>query len=152
MTRQPIDESGNLQPQWLIPTGVFVVTLRSGDRTNAYAAGWVTRISESPVVVQVAAKGFVPTSYALNQNYPNPFNPSTEIAFALPQSGHVTLTVYNILGQAVKTLADEEMSAGPHQVTWDGSANGGSVAASGIYFYRLQANDFVATKKMTLLK
>jgi flavin reductase (DIM6/NTAB) family NADH-FMN oxidoreductase RutF len=54
VTRQPIDESGNLQPQWLIPTGVFVVTLRSGDRTNAYAAGWVTRISESPVVVQVA--------------------------------------------------------------------------------------------------
>lgn len=105
-----------------------------------------------PVVVQVAQKGVVPTSYALNQNYPNPFNPSTEIAFALPQTGHVTLTVYNILGQSVKTLVDEEMSAGPHQVTWDGTANGGSVAASGIYFYRIQANDFTATKKMTLLK
>lgn len=69
MTQQPIDESGALQPQWLIPTGVFVVTLRSGDRINAYAAGWVTRISESPVVVQVAVweKNY---SYELAQDCP----------------------------------------------------------------------------------
>ncbi len=106
-----------------------------------------------PVVVQVsAAKGSVPSSYSLNQNYPNPFNPSTEIAFALPQSGHVSLTVYNVLGQSVKTLIDGTLEAGTHQVTWDGTDSHGSVTASGIYFYRIQADNFVATKKMTLLK
>ena len=106
-----------------------------------------------PVVVPVAAaRASLPTTYALNQNYPNPFNPSTEIAFALPSAGRVTLTVYNVLGQAVKTLVDGDLEAGSHQVTWDGTSNGGSVAASGIYFYRIQASNFVATKKMTLLK
>lgn len=111
-----------------------------------------TPIFEPVVVPVAAAKNAVPTSYSLNQNYPNPFNPSTEIAFALPQAGHVSLTVYNVLGQSVRTLVDGDLEAGSHQVTWDGSDSRGSVTASGIYFYRIQTRDFVATKKMTLLK
>ena len=103
-----------------------------------------------PIVVELSR--IVPASYTLNQNYPNPFNPSTEIAFALPSASHVTLTVYNILGQSVKTLVDGDLTEGSHQVTWDGTDNGGSIVSSGIYFYRIQANNFVATKKMTLLK
>jgi hypothetical protein len=94
----------------------------------------------------------VPASYALNQNYPNPFNPSTEISFSLKQSGQVRLSVYNVLGQQVRTLINQEMTEGPHSVTWDGRSDNGSPAASGIYFYRIQANDYVDTRKMTLLK
>jgi hypothetical protein len=108
------------------------------------------------MTVQVEAAGSnptqVPTSYALNQNYPNPFNPSTELSFALKADGHVRLSVYNVLGQQVNTLVDEWMPAGNHSVTWNGRSSDGSPAASGIYFYRIQANDFVDTRKMTLLK
>jgi hypothetical protein len=109
-----------------------------------------------PMTIQVDAASSnptqVPTSYALNQNYPNPFNPSTEISFALKADGNVRLSVFNVLGQQVRTLVDEYMVAGPHSITWDGRSDNGSPAASGIYFYRIQANDFVDTRKMTLLK
>jgi len=89
----------------------------------------------------------VPTVYALNQNYPNPFNPSTEISFDLPAASHVELTVFNVLGQRVKTLVDADMEAGTHTVTWDASPY-----SSGVYFYRVSAKDFSMTKKMLLLK
>ncbi len=109
-----------------------------------------------PMTVNVTAAGSnptqVPTSYALNQNYPNPFNPSTEISFALKADGQVRLSVYNVLGQQVRTLIDEYMPAGNHSITWDGRSSDGSPASSGIYFYRIQANDYVDTRKMTLLK
>jgi hypothetical protein len=89
----------------------------------------------------------IPTTYALNQNYPNPFNPTTEIAFDLPEPSHVRLTIYNVLGQTVETLMDRDMEAGSHTVTWDASQN-----ASGVYFYRISANNFSDTKKMLMLK
>ena len=80
-------------------------------------------------------------------NYPNPFNPATEISFSLPSASHVKLEVFNVMGQKVATLVDGQFEAGEHVVRWDGSD-----AASGVYFYRLQAGDFVDTKKMMLLK
>ena len=89
----------------------------------------------------------LPDEYALNQNYPNPFNPSTEIAFDLPVASHVELTVFNILGQQVEKLVDGEREAGQHTVTWEASRY-----SSGVYFYRVQAKNFSATKKMLLLK
>jgi hypothetical protein len=96
--------------------------------------------------------GSLPTEYALEQNYPNPFNPSTQIGFALPTDSEVELSVFNILGQKVTTLALGRLPAGNHTTTWQGTdANGGAVA-SGIYFYRITANNFVETKKMMLLK
>ncbi len=88
----------------------------------------------------------VPESYELSQNYPNPFNASTVIKFGLPNDAHVTLDVFNILGQRVTTLKNEFMSAGQHQVTWN------SDEASGVYFYRLTTDEFSETRKMTLLK
>lgn len=94
----------------------------------------------------------IPTSYALEQNYPNPFNAGTVISFALPEASRVKVSVFNVLGQAVKVLADEDMSAGMQRVSWDGRDESGSSAASGVYFYRISANNFTATKKMTLLK
>ena len=89
----------------------------------------------------------VTANASLDQNYPNPFNPTTEIRFDLPQEGHVTLEVFNLLGQMVATLIDEKRDAGEHSVSW----NAGNVS-SGVYFYRLKVGEFVETKKMMLLK
>jgi len=94
----------------------------------------------------------LPQSYALGQNVPNPFNPSTSIEFAVPRSGDVKIEVFNVLGQKVKTLADEFMKAGYKRVDWDGTDQSGNSVASGVYLYRMSANDFGETKKMLLLK
>ena len=79
--------------------------------------------------------------------FPNPFNPATEIRFALPEASHVTIDIYNVMGQKVTTLVDEHRDAGRHTVRWDGS-----YAASGVYFYRIEAGSFVESRKMILLK
>ena len=95
----------------------------------------------------------VPVKYLLQQNYPNPFNPTTKIKFSIP--GHqvgqtflsVHLCIYDILGREVATLVNDKLSPGSYEVTWDGSN-----FSSGIYFYRLQTNDFTQTNKMVLIK
>jgi len=85
--------------------------------------------------------------FTLSQNYPNPFNPATEIAFSLPENSHITLTVFNALGQKVATLVDEKKGAGSYQVRWDGAG-----FPSGVYFYRLETQGFTKTIKMLLMK
>jgi len=97
------------------------------------------------------------TGYRLYANYPNPFsasseNPKTAIRFDLPIISHVTLTVYNVLGQKVKTLLDEQKFTGSHTVNWDGKNSLGQNLASGIYLYRIVAGNFVEVKKMFLLR
>jgi len=92
------------------------------------------------------------TRFELVGNYPNPFNPSTNIQYALPQRSEVVITIYNTIGQQVRTLLSETRSAGQHEVTWNGLDDAGQQVVSGIYFYRLQAADFVQTRKMMLLK
>jgi len=94
----------------------------------------------------------VPIAFALSQNYPNPFNPKTQISFALPVASKVTLKIYNITGQLVKTLVDAEIPAGHHTVTWSGTNSSGSEVGTGIYFYRLQTENFTSVKKMVLMK
>ncbi|MEE9555432.1 MAG: S8 family serine peptidase [candidate division Zixibacteria bacterium] len=94
----------------------------------------------------------LPTAYNLSQNYPNPFNPTTEIDFALPENGHVTLEVFNVLGQKVRTLVDEDMNAGYQSITWMGDDEQGNNVSSGIYLYKLEAGDKTFTKKMLMLK
>jgi len=89
----------------------------------------------------------VPEEYGLSANFPNPFNPSTEIGFSLPAASHVRLEIFNIVGQRVITLIDGRREAGYHSVVWDGRN-----VASGMYLYRLEADGFVSTKKMILLK
>jgi hypothetical protein len=89
----------------------------------------------------------IPETFVLHQNFPNPFNPTTVIQFGLPSDNLVLLEVYNILGQRVAVLVDEERTAGFHQVTFDGST-----LASGIYLYRLQAGTYSETKKFILIK
>ena len=95
-----------------------------------------------------------PTSaaFSFEQNYPNPFNPVTTFNFALPSAQHVTLEVFNILGQKVVTLIDAPYSAGPHTFEWNSSAADGSPVASGVYFAKFTAGDFQASKKMVVVK
>ena len=94
----------------------------------------------------------LPGTFELGQNYPNPFNPTTHIQFSLPHASHVRLEVYNILGRQVRLLIDQSLSAGAHEVTFDGNSESGNQLATGIYFYRLQAENFVETRKMMLIK
>jgi hypothetical protein len=94
----------------------------------------------------------LPFEYKLDPNYPNPFNPSTTIEFTLARRGHVRLEVFNILGQKVRVVADAEYTVGSHRVSWDGRDEGGRVAASGVYLYRITAGDYVKARKMVVLK
>ncbi|MBN2226687.1 MAG: T9SS type A sorting domain-containing protein [candidate division Zixibacteria bacterium] len=94
----------------------------------------------------------LPTTYGLSQNHPNPFNPSTTIAYSLENRTHVELAVFNLLGQHITTLVDDIKSAGEHNTTWDGKDAGGNPVSTGIYFYRLQSDNYIATRKMVLLR
>jgi hypothetical protein len=94
----------------------------------------------------------LPVSFQLYHNYPNPFNPVTTIRYDLPDASQVKLEVYNVLGQRVATLVDESQEAGQHQVDWNSVDSDGRPVASGIYFYRLTADEYIETKKMMLLK
>ena len=89
----------------------------------------------------------VPQEFSLSQNYPNPFNPVTTINFSIPSPGRVTLKIYNILGHHVETLFNNRLLAGTHAIQWNASTYAG-----GVYFYRLQINEFIETKKLLLLK
>ncbi len=93
-----------------------------------------------------------PNQFTLSQNYPNPFNPACEIGYILPTDCHVTLCIYNLLGQKVRVLVDEHQSAGLKSVKWDGKDNQNREVTSGVYFYSIEAGDFKDTKKMTLVK
>ena len=94
----------------------------------------------------------VPDDFYLSPCYPNPFNPTTTIPFGLPQAGHVRLTVFNILGQQVATLVDDDFAAGHHEVPWHGRSSSGNSVSSGVYFYRLETDTFMKTRKMLLIK
>ena len=112
----------------------------------------------NPTVVSTAtvaadAGQVIPDVFALNQNYPNPFNPSTQISFDVPSgSEFVTLTIYNLLGQNVKTLVNKVLSPGQYTFEWDAIDAMGFPAASGIYFYELRSESFIARKKMLLIR
>lgn len=100
-----------------------------------------------------ASPAFKPTTFKLTQNYPNPFNPSTTIMFDVPEDTHVSIRVYNVNGQLVRTLYEQDTSVGQHRVVWDAKDNNGRDVTSGVYFYRLEApNKFTTTKRMMLMK
>ncbi len=94
----------------------------------------------------------LPENFALMQNFPNPFNPSTNIVFSLPSRSEVKLEIFNILGRKIKTVVNEDLSAGRHQIKWDGKDEKGNDVSSGIYFYRLKTDEYTETRKMTLIK
>ena len=118
------------------------------------AEGWgpfslVRQFIVKPLSVALTDDG-LPQSYSLSQNFPNPFNPSTHIAFSLPKQSHVRLEVYNVLGEVVSTLVDEFRPAGHYTVLFSPSDRNGG--ASGVYFYRLTADDVSFSRKMLLIK
>jgi len=95
---------------------------------------------------------YLPHVFALQQNYPNPFNPTTLISYDLPNSTNVTLKIYNVQGQEIRTLVDEFQSAGVKSVVWDGLDASGNKVTSGVYFYQISAGDFSSHKKMLLIQ
>jgi hypothetical protein len=124
--------------------------LRLPDQT--FNAGQVCIIRETGVRDISASDAGVPEDYKLGQNYPNPFNAGTVIEFTNKTDGHVSLEVFNILGQHVVTLLDDYKDYGKYAVDWDGRDSRGEQVPSGMYFYRVRAGDFTAVKKMVLLK
>jgi len=94
------------------------------------------------------------TCYALNSNYPNPFNPTTQISYQLPKDGFVNLVVYNIIGQKVAELVNQEQASGKYTVKFDASTSSATASnlPSGVYIYKLQAGEFSDVKKMLLTK
>jgi hypothetical protein len=109
-------------------------------------------VNPSAEFIPVEIAGRLPNKFTLMQNYPNPFNAVTNIGFNLPLSQQVKLQVYDLLGRSVVTLHDGFLQAGSHAIEWDGRSAAGNELASGVYFYRLQAEDFDDTKKMLLIK
>jgi hypothetical protein len=94
----------------------------------------------------------VPNEFTVSQNYPNPFNPGTIINYSLPKSAFVTIKIYNILGQEVRTLINNQLQAGVYNVQWNSDNNFGQHVASGIYIYRVTAGQYIKSMKMILLK
>jgi len=114
---------------------------------DRYGAGVLAQQNISLTGVPSEPKDFLPLEFALEQNYPNPFNPSTTIEFALPSRAHVTLTLFNTLGQVVREVVNEEKEAGYYEVPFNAEG-----LASGVYFYRLKAGTFVETRKMVIVR
>lgn len=113
---------------------------------------WTITNLVSSDVNSIQSGEVLPTEFSLGQNYPNPFNPNTTFDFALPHLSQVKIDVFNVLGQKITTLAEGEYEAGNYSVNWDGTDDFGQAAATGIYFYRMNAGDFQETKKLMLLK
>ncbi|MCD4818808.1 MAG: T9SS type A sorting domain-containing protein [Candidatus Cloacimonetes bacterium] len=93
-----------------------------------------------------------PNIYSLSPNYPNPFNPETTIDFSLKETDNVSLKVYNIKGQLVKTLVNEKKETGNHSIVWNGKDNNDRKVSSGVYFYQINADEFTDVKKMMMIK
>ncbi|TFB08495.1 T9SS type A sorting domain-containing protein [Candidatus Marinimicrobia bacterium MT.SAG.3] len=94
----------------------------------------------------------IPQEYELYQNYPNPFNASTVIKYALPKSSTVSLVIYNLMGQKIMRWDENNVTPGYYEKIWNGKTDAGIPVSSGIYVYRINAGDFVETRKMVLLK
>ena len=120
-------------------------------KLDASADGSARVSSDQALSFSIAEEG-APREFSLEQNYPNPFNPTTAINYALKERVHVTLKVYNLLGQEVATLVDAYQGAGVHSVVWNGRSKAGAAVPSGTYFYHIAAGDFVAVRQMILLK
>lgn len=133
--------------EWTNGQWIYVGGEGSGGKVNA-----VVNKSGTYAVLYNPDHISVPKEFVLNQNFPNPFNPSTTIRYEVPSETRVTIKVYNLLGQEVKTLLDAVKGSGRYEIQWDGKNKSGKEVASGVYLYRLQADKFVKTRKMLLIK
>jgi hypothetical protein len=146
--------------RWNSVSGQWVLMGGTVDTSKNEITGTITEAGVYAAFTKQTATGIgdhergslLPEQFELNQNYPNPFNPSTTIRYALPSRSHVTLAIYNLLGQEVVRLVDENQASGWHTVIWDGRNSSGQLVASGVYFYKLTTDMFGASRKMLLLK
>ena len=128
-----------------------IIYLRNG--IVVVSGGRFRAVQDSTLVdVKLDEDPLIPAEFALRQNYPNPFNPTTTINFDLPHRSTVALSIFNMLGQRVATLVNEDKDAGRYEVVWDGRHDQGIQVSSGVYFYRLTADQFVETRKMLFMK
>lgn len=131
-------------PATALPDGDHILRLELNDRAGN-AGSWETSVDLAHVIP-------LATTPVLHPNYPNPFNPSTHLAFDLPESGFVRLTIYNVLGQEIIRLLDGSTEAGRHSIRWDARDSGGREVAGGLFLYRLETSTVVLTRKMLFLK
>lgn len=111
-----------------------------------------SRYKLSPITDIENDINILPTQFVLYQNYPNPFNPNTRITYKIAKPVNVSISIFNILGQKITTLVNQFQLPGEFQVDWNGKDNSGNSVSNGIYIYQIKAGDFLASKKMTLLK
>jgi hypothetical protein len=138
--------------------------LTASQSGNGSAPVLITHAVFNEAPVRIANESFenLPTEFYLWQNYPNPFlseaksrfteNPDTRIQYDLPKSGFVRLEIFNVLGQKIKTLVNEQKPAGAHTAVWDGRKDDGNLAASGIYIYRLKTEAYVKNRTLLFLR
>ena len=141
----------------LIPvtlTGVGEASLTMTDLIASSALAQTIPVQLGTVVQPVSGKGpSIPVSFSLSAAAPNPFNPATTISYEVPQSAHIQLTVYNLLGQEVVRFVDQVQPAGRYQITWNALNARGASVASGVYLYRLSSSTgYSDSRRMTLLK
>jgi len=156
-------KAGNIPSEF----GMFLVDMRTErvidvGSAMSYAFSFNHNESDRSFRLIVGTKEFVdkntngipivPLGYSLEQNFPNPFNPSTTIAYTLAHSAHVELEIFNVLGQKVRTLFAGDLKIGAYTAVWDGANEYGAKVSSGVYFYRIRAGEFSATKKLVFVK
>jgi hypothetical protein len=148
MIADDIVDTSYLDPE--MPNGTYTYNIRT-----VYSGGYQSTLSSDAVIehVQTNADGMlIPKVTYLKGNHPNPFNPETMINFALSSASKTVVQIYNVKGEKVRTLVNEQLDAGHHSVLWNGTDESGRNVASGIYFYKFKTDNFNKTKKMLLLK
>jgi len=132
-------------------SGDWTILATDGQDTTAASNG-PRNLTVDATTVKVADEMNLPQQFTLEQNYPNPFNPTTTIRYSIPEAAHVSIKVYNILGERIATLLKKQQSAGRYSVVWNGQNEQGRKVSTGIYFYRIEANNYSAMKKMVIAK
>jgi hypothetical protein len=151
----PLTISWNVQKG----TAVYqIADLFGASKEMSGAGSWTISNNEvNGLVIRLVGDGQLPATFGLNQNYPNPFNPSTTIKFSLPIDSRMTLDIFNTLGQRVRSLVNDNVAAGYHEVEWNGTTNAGAQLASGVYFVQMSAKgvngaSFSSVRKLMMLK
>ena len=148
MIADDIMETSYLDPD--VPNGTYSYNVRA-----VYSGDYQSALSSDAVIEHVQTnidEIMVPVKTELTGNFPNPFNPTTTISFSTREAGQVSISIYNMKGQLVKTLVNEHLEAAYHSAVWNGKDNSNKTVSSGICFYKMRSSNYTATKKMILMK
>jgi hypothetical protein len=152
----PIDWTGWQLVTWDLATDTVIAWVGGNGALDGpmvdFDSFQIEKAAVTVVEPQSMGSGEMPQQYTLSQNYPNPFNAETQIQFSVAKAGQISLKVYNVTGQLINTLVEEEKGAGSYRVRWNGTDQHGGVLASGVYFCRMEADNFAQSIKMTFLR